>query len=438
MPTPLSPMQGPDGGAGGWSPVPTEPRAPTPACIPARERPLPDPAAFRLCVIPDSAPPYDDEMRAGPPPAERSLAQAAPGARSPGPAGSVAATGLASPMASGSPDDHDEPADEPARPAGGDSEPQRTGSGDGAPAPGEAGHGPSAEPGWPSQFAQVLAETLAGSRPARQITPWTTERARTHIRRLGPLLSLERQPRVRRILTSRPSTDVVESPPVRYPTLPRKGATPLAGTRIGVPTNLGTPEAGPGEILARTLKELSSLGATLVELAVPGDPFGALGPIEFYTDALSYHSQWYPSEVALYKLPAAQMLGLIEASHLSALNYLALHRQRAALQASWKATLAENKLDAAALLVSLADPPTRSNPELASPVTNPENSKLLTYLFSYLGFPVVTVPGGTSSRTHLPVGIQLAGAPFSEANLIQLAVDLQAHFPHYEESPSFA
>ncbi|MCW2969491.1 MAG: amidase, partial [Solirubrobacterales bacterium] len=119
-------------------------------------------------------------------------------------------------------------------------------------------------------------------------------------------------------------------------------------------------------------------------------------------------------------------------------EYLALHRQRGALQASWKATLAENELDAVALLVSLADPPARANPEVASPVTNPENSKLLTYLFSYLGFPVVTVPGGNSSKTHLPVGIQLGGAPFDEANLIQLAVDLQAHFPHYEEAPSFA
>lgn len=235
-----------------------------------------------------------------------------------------------------------------------------------------------------------------------------------------------------------PSTDIAESPPARYPTLPRKGSTPLAGTRIGVPTNLGTPEAGPGEVLARTLQELSSLGATLVELAVPGDPFGTVGPIEFYTDALSYHSQWYPSEVALYKPPAAQMLSLIDASHLSALEYLALHRKRAALQASWKATLAENELDAVAMLVSLADPPARSNPELASPATNPENSKLLTYLFSYLGFPVVTVPGGASGKTHLPVGIQLAGAPFSEASLIHLAVDLQAHFPHYEEAPSFA
>jgi aspartyl-tRNA(Asn)/glutamyl-tRNA(Gln) amidotransferase subunit A len=237
---------------------------------------------------------------------------------------------------------------------------------------------------------------------------------------------------------SDPSTDVAESAPARYPTLPRKGSTPLAGTRVGVPTNLGTPEAGPGEVLARTLQELSSLGATLVELAVPGDPFGTVGPIEFYTDALAYHSQWYPSKVALYNPPAAQMLSLIEASHLSALEYLALHRQRAALQASWKATLAENQLDAVAMLVSLADPPARSNPELASPVTNPENSKLLTYLFSYLGFPVVTVPGGASSKTHLPVGIQLAGAPFSEANLIHLAVDLQAHFPHYEEAPTFA
>jgi len=63
---------------------------------------------------------------------------------------------------------------------------------------------------WPSQFAQVLAETLAGSRPASQITPWTTERARAHIRRLGPLLAAGQRPRVQRVLASRPVEDVVE------------------------------------------------------------------------------------------------------------------------------------------------------------------------------------------------------------------------------------
>ncbi len=235
-----------------------------------------------------------------------------------------------------------------------------------------------------------------------------------------------------------PSTDVASKPPAHYPTLPRGRSRPLAGTRIGVPTNLGAPDAGPAEIQSRTLTELRSLGATLVELTVPPDPFGSLGPVQFYTDALSYHRPWYPVRATSYKPPAAQMLGLIQSQNLSALEYLALHRQRAAFQAEWKATFATNRLDAVAMLVSLADPPSRRDPTILSPVTNPENSKLLTFIFSYLGFPVLTLPGGTSSTSHLPVGIQLGGPPFSEAKLIQTAVDLQAHFPHYEESPAFA
>ena len=130
---------------------------------PARRRPLPDAVAVRMLPIPDSAPPNDDEpgVRV---PARRLTAVAGPGATG----GRTAAAG---PRAQ-----------------------------DGAAAP----------PGWPSQFAQVLAETLAGSRPQRQIAPWTTERARRHIRRLGPLLAAGQQPRVRRVVTFRPATDVVE------------------------------------------------------------------------------------------------------------------------------------------------------------------------------------------------------------------------------------
>ena len=233
-----------------------------------------------------------------------------------------------------------------------------------------------------------------------------------------------------------PSTDVAATPPPRYPTLPRTGSRPLAGTRIGLPTGLGTPDAGPAQILSRTCDELRSLGATLVDVAVPANPFDPnLGPLQFYTDALSYHRHWYPSKAASYKPPAAQMLSLISALNLSALDYLSLHRERAAYQAAWKAVLAQQRLDAVALLVSLADPPARANPLISSPATNPENAKLLTFIFSYLGFPVVTVPGGASTATRLPVGIQLGGAPFTESRLIQIAVDLQSHFPHYAEAP---
>ncbi len=233
-----------------------------------------------------------------------------------------------------------------------------------------------------------------------------------------------------------PSTDISEQPPARYPTLPRSGTQPLRGTRIGVPTNLGTPGAGPGEIFNRTQTELQSLGATVVGLAVPPNPFDdQTGLLEAYTDALAYHQQWYPSEISKYKSPAQQILTGVTALNVSAVQYLSIMRTRAAYQVSWKGFLAANSLDAVAVLISLDDPPARSDLAVASPLSNPENDALLTYMFSYLGFPTVTVPGGVSTATNLPVGIQIVGAPFSETSLIQLAVDLQHHYPHYEEDP---
>jgi hypothetical protein len=63
---------------------------------------------------------------------------------------------------------------------------------------------------WPRQFAQVVVEVLAGSRPARQIFPWTTDRARTQLHRLIPLLGYDQRPRIQRIVTSRPAARVVE------------------------------------------------------------------------------------------------------------------------------------------------------------------------------------------------------------------------------------
>jgi hypothetical protein len=69
---------------------------------------------------------------------------------------------------------------------------------------------PGPPDGWPSHFAQVLAETLAGSRPAQQLTPWTTEQTRKRIRQLGPMLATDQRPKVRRIMTSAPAADVLE------------------------------------------------------------------------------------------------------------------------------------------------------------------------------------------------------------------------------------
>lgn len=135
----------------------------------ARPGPLPDPAAIRQVPVPDAAPPYDGEDAGLP--------------------------GAASCLPGGPPAGPPDQADTPRR------QPEVAGwSARAAPGPG----------GWPGQFAQALAEALAGSRPAQQLTPWTTEQARKRIRQLGPLLATGQRPRLRRLMTSAPACDVLE------------------------------------------------------------------------------------------------------------------------------------------------------------------------------------------------------------------------------------
>lgn len=183
--------------------VPAVRRCPRP---PEQPRPLPDPAGLRLCLIPDSAPPYDDEE---PPDA---------GPDMPRHRGRSPATPWASASGTGTGDASEEPArEEPARDghdgdggsaAGGEPGGTSTARQPGRPLP--SGQDPALSPAWPSRFAQALAETLAGSRPPRQMVPWTTEHTRHSIQRLGPRLAAGQQPRVLRVVTSRPACDVLE------------------------------------------------------------------------------------------------------------------------------------------------------------------------------------------------------------------------------------
>lgn len=157
-----------------------------PGCTTVRRaRPLPDPAAVRLCLIPDPAPPFDGEA-----PGTGTGSAGVP------PEGS--ASGRASSGGTGAPELPDEQAGQDVAAAGGDEARREPGT----------PHPPGG--GWPGRFAQVLAETLGGSRHPRQLVPWTTAQARDHIQRLGTQLSSPQQPRVRRVVTFSPTTDAME------------------------------------------------------------------------------------------------------------------------------------------------------------------------------------------------------------------------------------
>jgi hypothetical protein len=199
---------------------------------PGRQAPLPDVIAVRRLAVPDPAPPYDDEVAVD----ENNLydgnevivasAAVVPGAadkaslQRPGPAlaglggaGRECAAQRAAGQAGAGPD-RGGAAQDAAGQAGADDDgadddgADDDGAGPSAPSGGSRPPDPAA--GWPSQFAQVLAETLAGSRPAQQLTPWTTEQTRRRIRQLGPMLATDQRPRVRRVMTSAPAPGVLE------------------------------------------------------------------------------------------------------------------------------------------------------------------------------------------------------------------------------------
>jgi Family of unknown function (DUF6459) len=88
-----------------------------------------------------------------------------------------------------------------------------------APLPAAGPDGPVGPPGsqpsarertWAQQFAVLLAEALAGLRPARQILPWLSKRGSAQLHRLMPLFGSGQRPRVVRVLTSMPHPDVIE------------------------------------------------------------------------------------------------------------------------------------------------------------------------------------------------------------------------------------
>ena len=179
----------------------------------SQPEPMPEAVAVHLLAIPDSAPPYDDDRN---PPSSMNASDADHAS----PAGPLADTGT--------PDGHtpasgpaagDSPADGAwanGGPAGGASLAGGTTPEDST-APDEPGllrpaspRPPDAGGAWAGQFAQVLAETLAGSRAQGQIVPWTNDQARRRIRQLGPMLAAGTVPRVRRVMTTCPAAGVVE------------------------------------------------------------------------------------------------------------------------------------------------------------------------------------------------------------------------------------
>lgn len=225
--------------------------------------------------------------------------------------------------------------------------------------------------------------------------------------------------------------------PASYPTRPRPGQRPLAGTRVGVP-EFGAdlaPSPGVAEVYHRFCADLAGLGAELVSFSWPASPLEGggrnIGP---WTHILGAEIQVIHEQFAdrshLYR---DEFVGLLKPLRTAgtAMDYVRAQVARAQLVDTWTGVFAEHDLTAVAH-PACQDELFRTDVEL----TYAKLPRLMLGVWNDTGFPVVSVPAGLSPADQSPVGMQLAGLPYTEARLLQVAIDLQAMTDYHHQSPA--
>lgn len=220
-----------------------------------------------------------------------------------------------------------------------------------------------------------------------------------------------------------------------YPTEPRPGPKPLAGIRIGIPLfGADEPSAGVADVYVRFQDDLAGLGAELVRFLWPANPLERRGRnLGDWTHILGAEIQVVHEQFAdrshLYR---PEFLGLLEPMRTSgtAIDYVRAQVARAELIDTWTRVFAEHQLSAVAH-PACQDELFRTDVQL----TFEELPRLMLGVWNDTGFPVVSVPADISPADQSPVGMQLAGLPYTEPVLLQIAIDVQAATDYHCQSP---
>ncbi|WP_107658237.1 amidase [Nocardia suismassiliense] len=220
--------------------------------------------------------------------------------------------------------------------------------------------------------------------------------------------------------------------PQSYPSAPR--ASGLVGTRLGIPATAPTLDPGVADSYRAMQATLRSLGAEVIEVEAPA-PMNYLDMIIGQgVEIGAYQAQWWPARRDAYTRYLTESFAFLLAHEPKAIAYNQLLRERTRRQQDWCALLRDHALDAILLPVlgtELVDRPPFGDygPQegmAMSPQTNDAN---------YCGLPAVAIPAQPSTVTGLPVGVQLMGAPYSDAHMLQIAVDIQAHTDYHTARP---
>jgi Asp-tRNA(Asn)/Glu-tRNA(Gln) amidotransferase A subunit family amidase len=140
-------------------------------------------------------------------------------------------------------------------------------------------------------------------------------------------------------------------------------------------------------------------------------------------EMLPYHRR-FDDRRELYRQSIREFLEHGERRALGAEEYVAMQSGRSELTAAWTDWLDEHRIDAIVEPTVPLVAPERGHGYDHAFTDYAEIS--LTHYWDWTGFPAVALPSGVGSRSGLPVGVSLIGAPGAEWELLAWGAALQS------------
>jgi aspartyl-tRNA(Asn)/glutamyl-tRNA(Gln) amidotransferase subunit A len=212
----------------------------------------------------------------------------------------------------------------------------------------------------------------------------------------------------------------------------------IDGLRIGVPRNHFFDAVAPdvGRAVENALRELQSLGATVVPIQVPSPGhLTELSRVLVYSEASAVHGSWLRTHASEYspqvRTRAATGLAIPAAAYQQAQQL----RPRL-LRRFVESVFVECDV---LCLPTLGIPvPTLAETDVGSAAVMWDKIAVLvrcTAPFNYLGLPALSVPCGFADN-GLPTGFQVVARPFAEASLLRVAHSFEAATDWSRRAPS--
>ena len=231
-----------------------------------------------------------------------------------------------------------------------------------------------------------------------------------------------------------PSSRKVEVPDYR-----RSLGESIGDLRIGVCRNhfFGENDSEVEAAVESAVEELAGLASGLVEFEIPNLQYGlgAIFTIELASSSC-YHDR--SIEAGLQRGFQPDVRTLVEAGKfITATDYLKAEQFRRVLMRDFAEVF--NSVD---VIVAPTTPITAWELDQATVrIGDADESVLavswrLTYPFNLVGLPAVSLPCGFDSR-DLPIGLQIAGRPFSEEVILRVAHAYESRHGWINRAPSF-